>query len=86
MSTHAKPIQVIAWFDDKGKINPIKFKLETEEEEIKVIFIDKILNREFEKLAGTPMWKFTCKSLVNGVEQNYKIKYDLLSSKWIIFI
>ncbi|MEG0577885.1 MAG: hypothetical protein RR500_08505 [Bacilli bacterium] len=86
MSTHAKPIQVIAWFDDKGKINPIKFKLETEEEETKVIYINKILNSELEKLSGTPMWKFTCNSLIDGIEKNYKIKYDLLSSKWILFI
>lgn len=86
MDCVSKNIQMIAWFDSEGKINPVKFKYESEGEDTKVIYINKILNREFEKLAGNPMWKFTCSSIVDGVENNYSIKYDLLSSRWILFV
>jgi len=86
MNQIAKPIQVIAWFNEQGKINPLKFKYEQEDDDIKVICINKILNREFEKLAGNPMWKFTCSSIIHGIERIYTIKYDLLNSIWLIYI
>ena len=84
MNRIAKSIQMIAWFDENGKINPIKFKYE-QEEGIKVISINKILNRSYEKLAGNPMWKFTCSSIVDEAEYIYNVKYDLLNGKWLLF-
>ena len=84
MKSVAKSIKMIAWFDEDGKINPMKFKIEGEDEG-KVIYINRILNRELEKLAGNIMWKFTCSSIIDGIENVYQIKYDLLASKWLLF-
>lgn len=84
MKSVAKSIKMIAWFDEDGKINPMKFKIEGEDEG-KVIHINRILNRELEKLAGNIMWKFTCSSIIDGIENVYQIKYDLLASKWLLF-
>ena len=84
MKSVAKSIKMIAWFDEDGKINPMKFKIEGEDEG-KVIHINRILNRELEKLAGNNMWKFTCSSIIDGIENVYQIKYDLLASKWLLF-
>ncbi|MGL4569999.1 MAG: hypothetical protein ACRCVJ_02900 [Clostridium sp.] len=86
MNPIAKPVQMIAWFDMEGKINPVRFKYEEEDEDCKVVCINRILNREFEKLAGNPMWKFTCSSIVDGVENTYSIKYDLLTNRWLLFL
>lgn len=85
MNSFSKSIKMIAWFDTDGKINPVKFKYE-EDNETKVICINKILNRNFEKLAGNPMWKFNCSSIIEGIDLNYIVKYDLLSNKWILFM
>lgn len=83
----SKSIQMIAWFDLDGKVNPIKFKYEEETNGCsKVIIIDKIMKREFEKLAGNLMWKFTCSSKVDGIESIYEIKYDLINGRWLLFI
>lgn len=82
----AKTIQVIAWFDVDGKIHPVKFKYEEENEGCRVICINRIWNREFEKFAGNPMWKFTCSSIIDGLEKNYYIKYDILNSRWLLFM
>jgi hypothetical protein len=79
----AKPIQMIAWFNEDGTINPIKFKID--EEENKVIKIERILKREQEKLAGNTMEKFTCSSCINGIEKIFEIKYDIKNYKWILF-
>lgn len=84
MKSVAKSIKMIAWFDEDGKINPMKFKIEGEDEG-KIIHINRILNRELEKLAGNIMWKFTCSSIIDGIENVYQIKYDLLASKWLLF-
>ena len=84
MKSVAKSIKMIAWFDEDGKINPMKFKIEGEDEG-KLIHINRILNRELEKLAGNIMWKFTCSSIIDGIENVYQIKYDLLASKWLLF-
>ena len=77
----AKPIQMIAWFNKDGSINPIRFKID--EEESKVIKIDRILKRDKEKLAGNVMEKFVCSSCIDGIE--FEIKYDVTKYKWILF-
>lgn len=83
MKVVAKPIQMIAWFNEDGSISPIRFKLE--EDGSKVINISNILKREKEKLAGNIMEKFTCTSSINGVEKIFEVKYDAKSYKWILF-
>ena len=30
MNRIAKTVEMVAWFDDKGKINPVKFRVEGE--------------------------------------------------------
>lgn len=80
----AKKIEMIAWFDKEGKINPIKFKYLDEERE-KVIKIDKVMYREMEKLAGSVMWRFACSSIIGDTEVSYSIKYDISNNKWVLF-
>lgn len=79
----AKPIQMIAWFNKDGSISPIRFKVEEDGE--KVIKVDRVLKSEQERLAGSIMEKFTCTSIINGVEKIFEVKYDSKSYKWILF-
>lgn len=83
MKVVAQPIQMIAWFNKDGSINPIRFKID--EEESKVIKIERILKREHEKLAGKPMEKFMCSTCIDGIERIFELKYDISSCKWILF-
>lgn len=85
MNKISKTVEMVAWFDDKGKINPVKFRVE-EDEDTKVIKINRVLNREYERIAGNPMWKFTCSSIIDGIESNYNLKYDLMNCKWLLFL
>lgn len=78
-----KDIQVIAWFDESGKITPLKFKYE--ENENIVISINRVIERTFEKIAGGQLWNFKCISNIKGIEREYLIKYDVLHGKWKIF-
>jgi len=52
MKVVAKPIEMVAWTDTKGNINPIKFKLIKEDESSSVVKIDKVISVDKEKFAG----------------------------------
>ena len=66
MKIVAKPIEVISYTDDKGDIRPLRFRLETEDNSVKVIKIDKVIVKETEKLAGNLMLVFKYQSLAKN--------------------
>lgn len=84
MKVVSKSIYVIAFFEKDGGVKPLRFRISEDEEE-KVIKINRVVNREIEKLAGNVMEKFVCIASVNGVERIFEIKYELLTKKWILF-
>ena len=43
MKVLAKSIDMVAWFNAKGEPNPIRFRIEKEDESFSVVKIDKIL-------------------------------------------
>ncbi|NLK95242.1 MAG: hypothetical protein GX275_08640 [Clostridiales bacterium] len=85
MKVLAKPIDMIAWFKDSGKLNPIKFRLEGEDGTIKIIKINKIIKTANEKIAGNPMQIFTCTAIINGVEKIFELKYEVEKCRWYLF-
>ena len=85
MKVIAKPVDVVAWFENKGMINPIKFRIKCEDDSYKVIKIDKVLLRDKERIAGNIMQIFRCSSVIDGVNKIYELKYEINTSKWILF-
>jgi len=85
MKVVAKPIEMVAWTDTKGNINPVRFKITKEDETSSVVKIDKVISVDKEKLAGNNMLVFKCQSTVNGADKLYEIKYELSSCRWILF-
>jgi hypothetical protein len=79
------PIEMIAYTDGRGEIRPIRFRLQIGDEPLKVIKIDRILQRHVEKLAGNKMLLFRCQSLDGGVERLFEIKYELGTCKWFLY-
>lgn len=85
MKILAKPIDMVSWTDKAGKINPVRFRLQTEEGDNEVIKVDKIFTREKEKLAGNEMLLFKCQSVINNKQQPFELKYELRTCKWILW-
>lgn len=85
MKVVAKPIEVISVMDTKGNITPLRLRIERDDETLQVIKIDKVITRTKEKFAGNPMVVFTCQSLIENIEKRYELKYELETSKWILF-
>ncbi len=76
---------MIAWFDIRGVLMPIRFRLETEDHRLKTIKIQKILYHTEEKIAGNPVRTYACLIHINGVEQHCELKYELKTCKWTLF-
>ncbi|KGK84208.1 MULTISPECIES: hypothetical protein [unclassified Clostridium] len=81
----AKPIEVVSYTNDKGDIRPLRFRLQMEDETIKVIKVDKVIVKETEKLAGNIMLVFKCQSLIDDVMKLFEIKYDLKTCRWMLY-
>ena len=85
MKIVVKPIEMVAWTDTKGNINPVRFKITKDDESISVVKIDKVICVDKEKLAGNNMLVYKCQSVINGLDKLYEIKYELSSCRWILF-
>jgi hypothetical protein len=81
----AKPIQMVSWTNEKGDINPIRFKLKNEDESSSVIKVDRVLFKDKEKLAGNPMLIYRCQSVIRGTERIFELKYELGTCKWTLW-
>jgi len=81
----AKPIEMVAWFTIDGCPNPVRFRVESEDNSSCVIKVDRVIHRNIEKIAGNHMIVLRCQSIINGVETVYELKYELLTCKWMLY-
>lgn len=85
MKVVRKDIDVLCWFDQNGYPNPIRFRMEDEFGMHLVVKIEKVITREYERLAGNRMYVFTCQCVFQGLSKTIVIKYELDHCKWILF-
>ncbi len=85
MKVLMKPIKMIAWFEENGKLMPIRYQLENSESEKISVNVDKVLLMQEEKLAGNKMFIYKCQSVLNGLERIYELKYELYTCKWFLY-
>ncbi|HHW30799.1 MAG TPA: hypothetical protein GXX20_03860 [Clostridiaceae bacterium] len=84
MKVLMKPIKMIAWFEEDGKITPVRYQLINEDGK-KTININRIFYQDEEKLAGNRMYIYKCQSIINGVEKVYELKYEVNTCKWFLY-
>lgn len=83
MKVVAKEIEVICWFSKEG-VTPLKFRYQ-EQDNYKVIKVDKVISMDKEKLCGNIALIFNCQSIIDGVEKLYQLKYIVQDMKWLLF-
>ncbi len=79
-----KPIPMVAWFDEKGNLHPVRFYIHTSKDEQLVIPIDKVEEVRLEKYAGSRMISYRCYCLVKDTVKVYQIKYELQTCQWFL--
>ena len=85
MKIYALPIEVVSYTDNKGFINPIRFRVQLDDESVQVIKVDKIITKQTEKLAGNVMLVYKCQSLIDNAIKLFELKYELATCKWMLF-
>jgi len=80
----AKPVQMIAVFDEKGVPTPLRFKIE-EGDSVHVVKVDRIDSTETIKPAGMPAFVFRCRSEIRGVEKQYELIYRIGPHQWELY-
>ncbi|MCX7921545.1 MAG: hypothetical protein N3B21_05950 [Clostridia bacterium] len=85
MKVLMKPIKMIAWFEETGKLTPVRYQMTNEAKENTTVNIDKIILREEEKLAGNRMYIYRCQSNIEGIEKVYELKYEVSTCKWFLY-
>lgn len=85
MKVLALPIEMVSYTDNKGGINPIRFRLQVDNEPMQVIKIDKVITKGVEKFAGNIMIVYKCQSLIDDVIKLFEIKYEIATCKWILY-
>ncbi len=77
-------VELLCLFDE-GVPSPIRLRLTNEEGQKQVVKIDKVIQRDFEKLAGNRMYVYTCQCEINDVLRTITLKYELDTCKWFIY-
>ncbi len=85
MKVVAKPVEMMAWFQDDGAIHPIRFRFKNEDGVQKIIKIDRICSKHLERIVGNLMMVFKCQSEIKGIVKPYELKYELETCRWILF-
>jgi len=80
----AKPVKMIAAFDEKGVPTPLRFKVE-EEGGAHVIKVDKVVSSEAIRPAGMDAFVFRCQSEVHGVFKQYELIYRVKPHQWELY-
>ena len=85
MKIVAKPVKMIAAFDESGIPTPLKFKIEEADSEYCVIKVDKIINTESIKPAGMESIVFLCQSEVQNTMKQYELIYRVKTHQWELY-
>lgn len=83
-----KPIEIALIQDKQGITTPLRFQVETKEEEKIAIQIQQILFMEKIKDPFVPRQHciiYRCKSIIQDVTREYELKYDIESCKWYLY-
>ena len=84
MKIIAKPVQMIAAFDEKGFPTPLRFKVEEDGASF-VVKVGKIVSFETVRPAGMDAIVFRCQSEIRGVMKQYELIYRVKPHQWELY-
>ena len=85
MKVIAKPVNMIAAFDERGFPTPLRFKIEESDSQYRVVKVDKIISTESIKPAGMESIVFLCQSEVENIMKRYELIYRVKAHQWELY-
>ncbi|EHQ92114.1 hypothetical protein [Desulfosporosinus youngiae] len=80
MKIIAKPVEMVAWFDQAGKPHPVRFRHEGS-----VVQVQRVVHTVEEKIAGKRMIIFRCQSEIDGILKVFELNYEVQACKWMLW-
>lgn len=85
MKVLMKSVDMISLSSRDGDIRPLKFRVQEDTGESRIVRIDRVLSKKEEKIAGNRMLVFTVQSIIDGTERIYEMKYEFQTSRWYLY-
>jgi len=77
------PVEVIAHFDIDGKITPYRVRY-PKDDDMKIVYICRLLNRSINTLAGNPVEVFDCVAKDKSCEVFFALNHEKTVNKWFL--
>ena len=84
MKIVAKPIKMIAYFDEKGVPSPLRFRVE-ENGIWQTVNVDNVVSNEQIRPAGMEAIVFLCQSEIGGSLKQYEVIYRIKPHQWELY-
>lgn len=79
-----QPVDVISVCSANGDIKPLRLRMEDEEHQLLRIDIHEIISMKPIQFVGIEAQVFLCKSIVQGKEWLFELKYTIRTHTWCI--
>ena len=80
-----QPVDVISVCSANGDIKPLRLRMEDEEHQLLRVDIHEIISMKPIQFVGIEAQVFLCKSIVQGKEWLFELKYTIRSHCWCLF-
>jgi hypothetical protein len=77
-----KPVEVIVTCSKKDISRPLYLKIALNNENLKIINVDKVLTKGNERIKNNNGISYRCHSLIEGRLFFFELKFELSSSSW----
>ena len=84
MNIIGKPVDMIGWFDEKGRLKPARYRLQESRDEHIKIKIGKVIEEREEKKGKKRIIVYRCQSIIDGFCKEYEIMYDVSECRWAL--
>lgn len=85
MKVLMKSVDMICLSSREGEIRPLKFRIQENNGEFRIVKIDRVISKKEEKIAGNRMLVFTVQSVMDGIERIYEMKYEIQTTRWYLY-
>lgn len=79
-----QPVDVISVCSANGDIKPLRLRMEDEEHQLLRVDIHEIISMKPIQFVGIEAQVFLCKSIVQGKEWLFELKYTIRTHTWCI--
>ncbi len=84
METKGRPVQMLAWWREDGRLEPLRFRVEDEESVLQTVSISRVLAVREVAYVGAEAIFFRCLGELAGLEKLFELRYALRDHKWTV--